>query len=309
MPKNKLTNQLSTGLREQKKVILPVGEDPLEERLTKKLGWNVDEEARRRIQEIARLYLEDDCSFEELGKKYGMNPTNLHKILNHRCGNTWKQKFRSKKLNIDEVVNTEIPPLLPENIIEKIRQKSKDRRTWDHKTQKHKYLFSRLIFDKNTGRSITGTTNSKGQRYYKPCDRRSHRYQINADVLEKAVTEQLFDALTNTGKLLKAVYQTYPEGNIVDELNKKLALKKEEKRAIEKKLRNYQDMIENFEGEDIKEFFKNFRPQIKELDKKKLSLNEEITSLEYKLNTLPDEKTIEGKRKEKDHKTIFWWGR
>jgi hypothetical protein len=54
------------------------------------------------------------------------------------------------------------------------------------------YLFARVIFDMDTGKALTGTRTCRGQRYYKPCYGYKNRYNINADVLEKAVLGDLF---------------------------------------------------------------------------------------------------------------------
>jgi site-specific DNA recombinase len=72
--------------------------------------WSVNEEELLKVHTIARLYLEKDISFQELGKKFGMNPTNLRKILINRSGIKWEQRFISKKLILMNVL--QLPYLL-----------------------------------------------------------------------------------------------------------------------------------------------------------------------------------------------------
>ena len=274
--------------------------------------WKIDETLQLKIQKIAEQYLYEDCSFKELGEKFGMNPTNLHKILIHRCGDKWEQRFRSKKLNIDLKVDTEIPRLLPDKIIERIQQKSQDRRVWDRKARRHRYLLSKMIFDKDTGYALTGTANQKGQRYYKPHQGRELRYQINANILEKAVLGELFDVLTNTGSLLNAVRNAYPGKNVENELKVKLVSLRKENRSVEKKLNNYAMAIEDFEGENLTGFLTNLKFKIQEFEQKKGSLNKEISDLEYKLSRIPNDGEIKNRRdwirKQiiQRHKESFW---
>ena len=274
--------------------------------------WKVDKEARSKIEKIAELYLYEDYSFNGLGDKFGMNPTNLHKTLLYRCGGTWKQQFISKELNIDETILTEIPRLLPDKIITRIQQKSKDKRVWDRKERKYRYIFSKVIFDKETGRALTGTSNQKGQRYYKPYRGCNLRYQINADVLEEAVFGELFDVLTSTGSLLNAVRSAYPGKNIESELKEKLVLLKKENKSVEKKLQNYVTAIETYDGKNLTGFLNDVQFRIQDFEQRKDSLNKEMSDLEYQLNLLPSDEEIKNKRdwirKQilQRHKESFW---
>jgi site-specific DNA recombinase len=74
--------------------------------------WSIVPEAQRKVQEMAELYLKNDYNFLEIGKKFDMNASYVHKILNSRCGKKWDQ-FKGE-------IPTDIPPLLPENIINAI---------------------------------------------------------------------------------------------------------------------------------------------------------------------------------------------
>jgi DNA invertase Pin-like site-specific DNA recombinase len=101
----------------------------------KTTSWRIDPEKQPLVQEMAKLCLSGYC-WRDLGKKYGLNPTNLCHTVTRKCGEDWVQHFKSKKLNIDEEVITKIPRLLPESTIKLIKRKCKDRRTWDVKTQR-----------------------------------------------------------------------------------------------------------------------------------------------------------------------------
>ena len=123
-----------------------------------------------------------------------------------------------------------------------LRRKCEARRTWDHKTQKYQYLFSRLIFDKDSGFALTGTTNQRGTRYYKPYQGCERRYQVNADALEKAVLDELFWVLGNKASLREAVFNGNPLGKVAEDLKIKLESKQDELKAIEKRINNLLSM-------------------------------------------------------------------
>jgi site-specific DNA recombinase len=129
---------------------------------TKTNQWLVDEDKKKKLEEIASTYLAEDIGFCELGARFKMNGSNVWKLLIERSGPLWKQHFRCKASNIDRVVTTNVPRLLSDDIIRRIKEKSKARRTYAHGTYKYEYLLSRIVYDSTTGRTLTGTPDSKG---------------------------------------------------------------------------------------------------------------------------------------------------
>jgi len=195
--------------------------------------WKIDPEKQTKIQKIAKLYLESDISWNVLGPMFGMNGASLHKTLCYRCGDEWEQQFISKRHGIDETVIIKIPRLLSEATIQAIRDKSEGRNSWDKKGQKHPYLFARIIFDAETGKALTGTCNSKGVRYYKPYLGCKHRYQVNADVLERAVLSELFEVIGCKTSLREAVFSGSPIGKVADKIRADLQTKMGERVQVE----------------------------------------------------------------------------
>jgi DNA invertase Pin-like site-specific DNA recombinase len=98
-----------------------------------KAKWELLPEAKEKIEVIAKEYLKEDIDFETLGKKHGMNGSNLHKILTKRCSDTWTIRFKSptqsKVQPYEEVTVKGVPRLLDEQTIRKIRAKCEARRT------------------------------------------------------------------------------------------------------------------------------------------------------------------------------------
>ncbi|MGD0331242.1 MAG: recombinase family protein [Nitrososphaeria archaeon] len=261
------------------------------------LAWEIDEKKQAIINEAARLYLEENYSWKQLGERFGMNGPNLHKIVCYRSGDNWSIHFKDEDFNIDETHTLNIPPLLSKETIIAIRRKCEARRTYDHKTQKHQYLFSRLIFDTDSGFALTGTSNKKGTRYYKPYQGCKRRYHVNADALEKAVLDELLSVLGRKASLREAVFNGNPLGKVAEDLRIKLKSKQGELKATEKRIKNLLSMLKECEDEDdgIK-IRKRIKPEWNDLEDKATNIKEEIDSILLRLNSLPTDKEIETER-------------
>jgi site-specific DNA recombinase len=62
--------------------------------------WAIIPEEKKRIEEIADLYLKGNISWKELGKKFSINPTHLREVMLFTSGDKWPVEFKSKKFNI-----------------------------------------------------------------------------------------------------------------------------------------------------------------------------------------------------------------
>lgn len=255
--------------------------------------WGIDPKCRERVQQVAALYLEGG-SWRELGKMFGMNPASLCLTMNHRCGDTWEQHFKSKRHGINVVIPTKVPRLLPESVILAIREKSADRATWDKKTQATEYLFSRIIFDAETGHALSGTCNSRGVRYYKPFHGEAHKFTINAEILEKTILGELFEVLSSRKSLREAVFSGNPIGAVAERLQGELNLKREEFARVEANFENILTAIEN--AEDITSLMDRVKPKMKALEERSNKLKDEIGVLEARLDSLPSDTEIEASR-------------
>jgi len=269
------------------------GKRPYGRMFNKKTGkWEVDEEAKQKIEEIARLYLDEDIQFSELGKRYDMNPTNINKLLKKRCGDKWLQRFQNKSCGIDETVVIDIPRLLPEEVIQKIRGKCEARRTWDHATQKYPYLFSRIIFDKDTGYALTGTPNGGGKRYYRPYRGQGYLYMLNADRIEKAVLDNLFEALSSNRAILRAVFDGREIDKVQEELKDKKSLLERELKKVEKEGANIMKAIAALDEDEVDNFLANLKAEIKDLEERRTSLKYRIDGIDDRLSSLPTKQEI-----------------
>jgi hypothetical protein len=91
--------------------------------------WNIDKEKKNKIEEIAKVYLEEDIGWAKLGHRFGMDKSFLYETLIKQSGDTWEQRFRKESLNIDERFIAKVPPLLDSETIKRIKKKSKARRS------------------------------------------------------------------------------------------------------------------------------------------------------------------------------------
>jgi hypothetical protein len=76
----------------------------------------------------------------------GLHPTTLWKILTQRCGDTWKVRFRSKRLAIDETITLNVPRLHSSKTINKIQERVDGNKTYGHGPMKNQYLLAQMVF-------------------------------------------------------------------------------------------------------------------------------------------------------------------
>ena len=84
-------------------------------------------------------------------------------------------------------------------------------------------------------------------RYYKPYHGCTNRYQINAEVLEKAVLEELYGILGSKASLQHAVFDGHPLGKVADKIRKDLQTKQDELKSAETQIRELRDCNRNFQ--------------------------------------------------------------
>jgi len=261
-----------------------------------KSQWIVNEDLKTKIEQAAADYLNNGGNFEKLGKKYGMNGSNLHKILTKRSGDKWEQRFQVKCLNIDETVLTTIPRLLPEDMISQIKMKCQAHKTYEHGVYKYRYLLSRIIFDKGSGHALTGTPNANGRRYYRTYKKCEQSYMINADELENVVTDAVFQALGCDELLNEAIF--HASNNEQDnEMQKKVIELKNELKKIEKEIKKMADLISSFDEFSYPTFNAEFSQKMKDLEVKKSDIRFQIETLENKIRTIPNKSEISEMKK------------
>jgi site-specific DNA recombinase len=261
--------------------------------------WEVIPECKDRVEEMAKLYLEKNVSFRELGRRFGIHFTTINRILTGRCGDTWEQRFRNKSNRIDETVTTSIPRLLSEPTIEAIRAKCRARKTWEHGSYKNRYLLSRLILDADSGSPLTGTPNGSGGRYYRSYKLKSlarKNYCVNADLIEAAVVADLFEVLSDNMALFKAVYGGDSVGEAQGKLKEQKAACEKELRALDKRLGNFGNAIGNYSDHDMSGFLETLRLRIRPIEDRRSQLQSELKFVDRQLSNLPTRTDIKTAR-------------
>lgn len=248
--------------------------------------WGIDEVLRRKIEWAAEQYLAGR-PMGEIAKALGMNHPNLWKVMTKRAGEDWEIRFCSKKLNIDETVPVKIPPLLPPETIEAIKQKSAANKTYTHGSLKHHYLLSRMIFCGECGHAMFGQTNHNDRRYYRhprgrltPCD---PGLWVPAQELEQAIMVNLFAMFGDIERLEKAVQEATPDQEQAEKLRVRLTEISRDLGGVKKQISSVVDAIA--EGILDKE---DARGKMDTLRERRSILEEEKARIEAELEALPD---------------------
>ncbi len=242
--------------------------------------WGIDPEKQAIIKDAAKRYLSGE-SIDDIASLYGMNTPNLNKILKHRCGEKWEQRFRSKQLNIDETVTTIIPPLLPESIIKQIHERSEANRTYTHGMNKNQYLLSRMIFCEKCGFALFGQANQQGILYYRhPRNRGCKKTFFNsipAASIEDAVIDDIFSMIGDRPTMEAATKAAIPNLQEIEDRKAKIEEATKLIRAIELKKDRLIDQIvkNNISDDDVKERMSMYKSQIEKLQSE-INLNKNI---------------------------------
>ncbi len=169
----------------------------------------------------------------------------MNKLLKKRCGDKWEQRFTSKKLNIDEIVITKIPRLLPEDTIKKMHQRSDANLTYCRGQLKHKYLLGRMIFCEECGFALFGQANYLGKLYYRhPRDRGCDKFKyIPADLIDNAVINDIFAMLGDRPRIDAAIEAAIPNLQQLEDLKVSIAHNQSQLIKIEKSKERLIDQI------------------------------------------------------------------
>ena len=254
--------------------------------------WSVDEEIRAKIEQIAERYLLGE-SLRKLTQEFRLcEHTTLLKNLKERCGTDWTNSFAVSELNIKETVTFKVPRLLPDAIIQKIRQRTKSNRTFTHGQAENKYLLGRMVFCDHCGTTLTGQTRPNGTQYYRhkvastiPCSIRM--MSVRAMVLIENVVHHLFDVFGNP----MAVQTAIEEANIGTEQISKLIENRErietELKAIDRARNRILDLIRDDCISDAQA-----RGKLKELNEQSAKFEQNLNEIEHRLKDVPNPDTV-----------------
>jgi site-specific DNA recombinase len=269
------------------------GKIPYGRTFDRKTGtWGLDEEKVKGIRWAAEQYLANKMTIPEIAKVLGMNFTNLWKILTRRSGDKWQIEFKSEKLNIDETVEIKIPPLLPEHVIEKIRERAELNKTY-HGTPKHRYLLSHRVMCEECGYALFGQVNRSGKRYYRhageranPCSIGRNAY-VPADELETAVMAHLFNLFGDAPAMEKAIEKAFPNMEEVRRLEEQLKVLEKKLGKVKQGKENIIDMIA--EGTVTKD---EVKAKMSKLREREGLLQNEVEELTARIASVPSRERV-----------------
>jgi DNA invertase Pin-like site-specific DNA recombinase len=188
--------------------------------------WSIDPKKLEMAQDVSRRYLAGE-SMKALAKEYKKDHSNLHRTITERCSDRWVQRVKCKELGIDETIESVVPRLLPEEIIQACRQRAVANKTYFHGQRKngHSWPLGRMIFCEHCGLALTGCIGGKQRRYYihsrTKCERSTVRMWVPAEELEHAVFTDLFQCFGNAAAVSRAIEAATPNLDRVDELHSK----------------------------------------------------------------------------------------
>jgi hypothetical protein len=159
----------------------------------------------------------------------------LHKVLTRRCGPVWTQRIRCVELEIDETIETAVPPLLDPQTIAAILAKIEANKTVDRTQLKHRYLLGHAVFCSHCGLALTGQSNN-GYRFYRHqqlCEDGRRRSYVEADALEYVIMRVLFDVFGNPAKVQEAIAAAAPDKKKVQEARDRQARLQAERDTIQ----------------------------------------------------------------------------
>jgi len=264
-----------------------MGEKPPGRIFDDKTGkWIVDEEFKAKFDKMAHLYLTTSISCEELGKQFGMTGPSVQKLFREFCGSVYMQRFKVEEFNIDEEIPTPIQPLCDEATHQLLINKLKMRRKHDYSIQRYPYLFSRLMFDADNGRSLTGS----GGLYYRSWQQSINRISIKAALIEMAVCDTLFPALVKEDGMLQYTDKYFEQEK---ELQDKKDRYLKQLQANSKKMNNLVNVIME-QGKDALGGL--LKEKITALESERLAVAEKLQAVERDLTQIPDKKAIEQER-------------
>lgn len=273
------------------------GKLPYGRRFDKKKGtWQEnDKQKEENIIGAADQYLRGE-SLKKIAKVLDMNASNLWKILTKRSGEKWEIRFKSEKFNIDETVEMTIPRLLSQEKINAIKARTASNKTYTHGEIKYQYLFSRLIFDEDSGYALSGTPNALGQRYYRTFKGNGHRFMINSDVLEKAIIEQVSVAISCGKTFKKAVFDGKTTNQVEQELKLEIGSLKKQLKKVDVQISTMVTNLKKHPSSRKGRTGKKTDSEIKSLNEEWDNIEKKIKLRTAELDKLVTEQEIEAER-------------
>ena len=109
--------------------------------------WSLDKQKSELALDMYRLYVDEGLNLAQVGKRVGMQPETLRRILTDQSGPIWSREFTDPATGERVQVHTQIPPLLAPEQIARVKERARlnqiERNGWD--TRCRDYPLSQYI--------------------------------------------------------------------------------------------------------------------------------------------------------------------
>jgi len=180
--------------------------------------WALDPNKYQLARKMYNLYIEEALTWGQVGKAMSMNPETVRRILQLHSGSKWIRHFNDPTTNSFVEVQTEIPSLLTEEEISRVKERAKNnqmtREGWTER--KRQYPLANYVRCSNPDcgwSSLSGhQTLNKGKEYayYIHLPRNRHNTNcissIPAELLESEILSRLGDFISNSKELESAIH-------------------------------------------------------------------------------------------------------
>jgi hypothetical protein len=217
--------------------------------------------------------------------------------LKERCGEVWVQRIRCPELGIDEAVETAVPRLLDEEVIEAVRARSESNRCTTHRHIKHRYLLARVLFCEACGHAMYGQAKKDGTLYYRHVQARRVKNPkgckvsyVRAVDVEGTVMRHLFEVFGNPLAMVKAVEDATPDAGKRDEAQERAAQVARELEKVAESRGRLVKMVAKgtFKEEEVEE-------QMTRLREREAKLQAESAQVLAVLQDLPDPEAVKAR--------------
>ena len=246
--------------------------------------WELDPDVVKQIERAADEYLAGGSLFD-IAETSPMSYSNLIKTLTERCGDQWTVNFEGEK-----PITYKIPRILPEKIIQRIKDRLEFNRTNNRRDLPNKYVLAGFIRCEHCGNTLRGqiqTVKGVEYRYYTHAGGKHEKCKnfssIHLQQIERAVFETIFENIVDAPSFERAISESLPDEKLI--LNLELEIKADEKKlkTISRELDKLVDLA--LSGTLNKE---TIRAKEQELIQAKADLTERLEANRDKLRTMPD---------------------
>ncbi|MDB4442096.1 recombinase family protein [bacterium] len=246
--------------------------------------WDIDEEFQKKIQMAAEMII-GGSPLKQTSEALGLNRAGMRKTLLERCGETWYQNFHSDSLKINESIPTEVPRLLPDDMIAAVKLRLQQNKTIFHGQMRNKYLLGRMILCVHCGKAMFGLT-SKGKQYYRHANCENLK-SIPAATVDEAVLVHLFSLFGNRAAMEQAIQAAIPDYSEIDKLETRKNQMEQELKQIKADRSHLLGLAKKrvIEDGDLKE-------EMDKLRDRESTLRVQLAEINQKLSNIPSKAEV-----------------